>query len=163
MIIPCESCQSTFELDSDLVKATGSLVRCSKCRSVFRVYPPDAADRRMYTRTRTRNLIAHISVDQKGRLVSRGLSKTLDISRGGMLLETPHPVEPGLLSLMAVDADNNLIEIKGELVYCKRSAAGMYHSGVKFIGSEKEVANFVTRLIKEYNHRKNNLYVALAE
>jgi predicted Zn finger-like uncharacterized protein len=163
MIIPCESCQSTFELDSALMKASGLLVRCSKCRSVFRVYPPDAADRRIYPRTKTRNLISHISIDQTGKLVSRGLSKTLDISRGGMLLETPHPVEPGLLSLMAVDAENNLIEIKGELIYCKRSAAGMYHSGVKFIGSEMEVANFVIRLIKEYNHRKNSLYFDQAE
>ncbi len=163
MIIPCESCQSTFELDSGLMKATGLLVRCSKCRSVFKVYPPDAADRRVHPRTKTRNLISHISIDQRGRLLSRGLSKTLDISRGGMLLETPHPVEPGRLSLMAVDSANNLIEIKGELVYCKRSAAGMYHSGVKFIGSEMEVANFVIRLIKEYNHRKNSLYFDLAE
>ena len=163
MIIPCESCQSTFELDSSLIRASGLLVRCSKCRFVFRVYPPDAADRRVYPRTRTRNLIAHISIDQNGRLVSRGLSKTLDISRGGMLLETPHPVEPGRLSLMAVDAENNLIEIKGELVYCKRSATGMYHSGVKFIGSEMEVENFVIRLIKEYNHRKNSLYFDQAE
>jgi hypothetical protein len=145
------------------MKASGLLVRCSKCRSVFRVYPPDAADRRIYPRTKTRNLISHISIDQTGKLVSRGLSKTLDISRGGMLLETPHPVEPGLLSLMAVDAENNLIEIKGELIYCKRSAAGMYHSGVKFIGSEMEVANFVIRLIKEYNHRKNSLYFDQAE
>jgi hypothetical protein len=145
------------------MKASGLLVRCSKCRSVFRVYPPDAADRRIYPRTKTRNLISHISIDQTGKLVSRGLSKTLDISRGGMLLETPHPVEPGLLSLMAVDAENNLIEIKGELIYCKRSAVGMYHSGVKFIGSEMEVANFVIRLIKEYNHRKNSLYFDQAE
>lgn len=40
MQIPCISCQSRFRLDSSLVKATGSLVRCSKCKYIFRVYPP---------------------------------------------------------------------------------------------------------------------------
>lgn len=40
MQIPCISCQSRFHLDSRLVKLTGSLVRCSKCEYIFRVFPP---------------------------------------------------------------------------------------------------------------------------
>ena len=44
MQIPCISCQSRFRLDSSLVKATGSLVRCSKCKYIFRVYPPALDD-----------------------------------------------------------------------------------------------------------------------
>ena len=40
MKIPCVSCQSLFRLDSRLVKSTGSLVRCSKCKYIFMVYPP---------------------------------------------------------------------------------------------------------------------------
>ena len=40
MKIPCVSCQSLFRLDSSLVKTTGSLVRCSKCKYIFMVYPP---------------------------------------------------------------------------------------------------------------------------
>jgi len=43
MQIPCISCQSRFCLDSNLVKATGSLVRCSKCGYIFIVYPPATA------------------------------------------------------------------------------------------------------------------------
>ena len=40
MKIPCVSCQSLFRLDSSLVKSTGSLVRCTKCKYIFMVYPP---------------------------------------------------------------------------------------------------------------------------
>lgn len=39
MKIPCISCQSFFRLDGSLVKTTGSPVRCSKCGSIFRVFP----------------------------------------------------------------------------------------------------------------------------
>ena len=70
------------------------------------------ADRRKLPRTKTRNLIALVSVDQNGKKISQGLGKALDISKGGMLLETPHPIEAGLISLMAVDKDNILFEIK---------------------------------------------------
>ena len=61
------------------------------------------------------------------------------------------------MSLMAVDLNNKFIEIKGELVYCNKTAAGIYHSGIKFVGTNEQVANFAIRLIKEYNNRKNNL------
>lgn|GEM_PF-1489755 len=40
MQIPCISCQSRFRLDSSLIKATGSLVRCTKCQYIFMVFPP---------------------------------------------------------------------------------------------------------------------------
>ena len=79
------------------------------------------------------------------------------------MLETPHPIESGLISLVAVDLDNKFIEIKGELVCCEKTAAGIYHSGIKFVSTKEQVVNFAVRLIKEYNHRKNNLKDSLAQ
>ena len=44
MVIPCKACQSRFHLDGRLVKATGSVVRCTICNNIFWVYPPDIND-----------------------------------------------------------------------------------------------------------------------
>ncbi len=44
MEIPCIACQSRFRLDGRLVKANGSLVRCTVCNNIFWVYPPDIDD-----------------------------------------------------------------------------------------------------------------------
>ena len=154
MIIPCKSCQSTFRVDVKLVKPNGSMVRCSRCRDVFKVFPPDWVDRRKNKRLKTRNLIYHTSYDLRGRVISQGLSKALGISKGGMLLETQEPIETGMISLMATDMKNNLIEIDGNLVYCKKTSTGRYHSGVSFIGKEEEINAFVAKLIKEYSLRK---------
>jgi len=85
------------------------------------------------------------------------MGKALDISKGGMLLETLYPIEVGQISLMAVDKENNLLEIKAELVYCKKTVLGKYQAGIKFSGTESQVLNFVKRLIKEYNHRKHSM------
>ncbi len=157
MIIPCKSCQSTFRLDSKLVKPAGSMVRCSKCRVVFKVFPSDWENRRKHKRLKTRNLIYHASYDIRGKMISQGLSKALNISKGGMLLETPEPIEKGLLSLMATDENNDLIEIDCNLVYCKKTSTGRYHSGISFLASDDEVTTFVTKLIKEYNFRIRSL------
>lgn len=40
MIITCEKCKAKFNLDENLLKQTGSKVRCSKCQNIFPVYPP---------------------------------------------------------------------------------------------------------------------------
>jgi hypothetical protein len=120
-------------------------------------------NRRKHPRIKTRNLISHLIFDEHGKLVSQGLSKALDISKGGILLETPESIESGVISMMAIDLDNKFIEIMGELVYCKKTVTGMYHSGIKFVGTNEQVVNFAVRLIKEYNHRKNNLFNPLAK
>ena len=163
MEISCETCQSIFWLDTHLIKSNGSLARCSNCQTVFRVYPAELSDRRKFPRIKTRNLIAHLSFDDNGKKISQGLSKTLDISKGGMLLETPYPIPVARLSLMAVDKDSVLFEIKAELVYCKKSAHGLYQAGIKFIGTEVQVINYVKRLIKEYNFRKKTLDIGLPQ
>lgn len=43
MIVKCENeeCQAVYNVDADLIKKKGSTVRCSKCRHIFEVYPPE--------------------------------------------------------------------------------------------------------------------------
>ena len=161
MEIPCEKCQSTFRVDSRLIKPSGTKVRCSKCQHVFRIHPTNEVERRKDPRIKTSNLISLLSIDENGKEISQGLGRALDISKGGMLLETPHPIPEARLSLMAVDKDNILFEIEAKLAYCKKSAPELYQSGIRFIGTEEQVISYVTRLIKEYNSRKSTLHVAL--
>jgi len=161
MIVTCESCRSKFKLDSNLVKTTGTKVRCSKCQEVFRVYTPSAVDRRKHTRVKTQNLISYFAYDEKGKLISHGLGVALDISRGGILLETPYLIESGLLVLMATDRDKQFINVEGNLKYTKPSSSGTYLCGIEFIGNEKRVKDFITNLIKVYNVQRSNLFITL--
>ena len=39
MIVECEKCQTRFSLNENLLKKTGSRVRCSVCKHVFTVFP----------------------------------------------------------------------------------------------------------------------------
>ncbi|MBT3311518.1 MAG: hypothetical protein HN379_05940, partial [Desulfobacteraceae bacterium] len=44
MIITCEECSSSFNLDESLLKPTGSKVRCSICKFIFTAYPEEPDD-----------------------------------------------------------------------------------------------------------------------
>ena len=39
MIVSCEECNASFNLDENLLQPTGSKVRCSKCDHIFVAYP----------------------------------------------------------------------------------------------------------------------------
>jgi predicted Zn finger-like uncharacterized protein len=41
MIVKCEKCRSKFNLDESLVKRDGSMARCSVCKNIFKILPPE--------------------------------------------------------------------------------------------------------------------------
>ncbi|MBU4343820.1 MAG: zinc-ribbon domain-containing protein [Desulfobacteraceae bacterium] len=45
MIITCEKCYAKFNLDENLLKQTGSKVRCSKCQNIFLAYLPTETEK----------------------------------------------------------------------------------------------------------------------
>ncbi len=45
MVIRCERCSTTYELDESLLAATGSEVQCTKCQHVFTAFPPRSPGR----------------------------------------------------------------------------------------------------------------------
>jgi hypothetical protein len=122
----------------------------------------DAKDRRKHTRVKTNNLISHESISTEGQIVSRSMGKALNVSRSGILLETAYPIEAEYVSLTTVDLDNNLMEMKGRLIYCRETDSGIYQSGINFTGSEDETAKFAVKLIKLYHHQKHNLIMQVA-
>ena len=159
MIIPCESCHAFFRLDSRDIKPGGSKVRCSKCGAIFKVFQPNLVERRKYQRVKTQNLISYFSFDENGKLTSHGLGIALDISKGGILLETTDSIKSGLIVLAATDRQKNLFEVRGELAYSKKTTTGTYFSGIKFTGVNERVTKFITKLVKEYNYQGYNLFI----
>jgi hypothetical protein len=63
---------------------------------------------------------------------------------------------------MSVDLDNNLIEIKGNVVYSKDNGFGMIKNGVRFQGGHDENIQFVAKLIKAFHIRKHKFTAAMS-
>ncbi len=161
MITPCKSCHIVLRSDGSLAKATGTRVKCSKCQEVFRAYPREPIDRRKHPRVKTNNLVSYFSFDETGKLISHGLGIALDISKGGILLETPYAIESGLILLGALDWAKNLIEVKGKIVYSEKKSPDIYHSGIEFIGIDERMVEFIINLVKDYNYRGYDLFLAI--
>jgi hypothetical protein len=119
----------------------------------------DAADRRKHARVATSNLISYESIDKDDKIVSNSMGRALNVSRSGILLEISHLIEAEYVYLRTFDLDNNLIKIKGQLIYCRKTDSGWYQAGIRFVGSEQQTAKFAVKLIKLYQYRKHNMTV----
>ena len=56
----------------------------------------------------------------------------LDISQGGILIETAVGVFSKYIKLISVDHNKNIIEIKGKVAYCKMEKSKKYLSSISF-------------------------------
>lgn len=114
-------------------------------------------EQRKYPRVGTCNLISYLLIRENGEITEQGMGRALNISQGGILLETTRLLLSEHISLMSVDLDNNLIEIKGKVVYSKDNGFGMIKNGVRFQGGHDEIIQFVAKLIKVFHVRKHKI------
>lgn len=94
-------------------------------------------------------------MDEEGNELDQGMGRALDISQGGILLESHTPVRHHKILLTAVDVNNELMEINGEVIYCRESGPGIFLTGIRFMESNEKIRNTVINLIKVYNIQKN--------
>jgi hypothetical protein len=102
-----------------------------------------------------------MAIKANGEITDLGMGRALDISQNGIFLETPRLVFSEYISLMSVDLDNNLIEIKGEVIYSGINRSGMVGNGIRLQGEHHENIQFATRLIKVFHARKNRYALAM--
>ena len=112
-------------------------------------------ERRIYPRVKTCNLISYMALRENGEILDLGMGRALNISQTGIFLETSRLVLSESISLMSVDLDNNLIEIKGQVIYSETNESGMVGNGIRLLGEHHENIGFATRLIKVFHVRKN--------
>ena len=119
-------------------------------------------EQRQYPRVETCNLISYLLIRANGEITDQGMGRALNISQGGILLETTQLILSEHISLMSVDLDNNLIEIKGNVVYSKDNGFGMIKNGVRFEGGHGEIIQFAAKLIKIFHIRKHKFTAAMS-
>jgi c-di-GMP-binding flagellar brake protein YcgR len=61
-----------------------------------------------------------------------GKGRTVNISRGGVLLETPFPIENGQNLALVITLEKEFVYISGRVVHTRREKEG-YKTGVEFL------------------------------
>ncbi len=112
-------------------------------------------EKREHERVSTLNLLYYVCLDEDGNHLDQGMGKTLDISQGGILIETHIEIEAKFIMLLALSFDEDLIDIKSEVAYSRKTDSGMYESGLKFLETDEKISRIIDGLIESFNREKS--------
>jgi len=71
-------------------------------------------------------------MDESGQVILQGMGRTLNVSEGGILLETHVQIEPKHAVSLTIGLEDDLIDIKGTVVSSKPGEDDKFESGIQF-------------------------------
>ena len=115
-------------------------------------------ERRRLPRFTTNNLHSNITVKKgNSQSVSQVECRVVNISFGGLQIETQSPIKSEHVHLRVTDSGNNPPEIKGKVIYCEEISPKMFHVGISFIGSDIEKRKFILQCKIPFSYSHVNL------
>ena len=119
-------------------------------------------ERRKYPRVQIFDPISYLSLDAEGEIIHQNVAVVRNVSQSGIQMESWLEIKSKKLSLMFFDLNKNQIEVKGQVVYCRRNGADQFSIGIHFIGSEAENLRFVKALVKSYHYQKEKSHLTIS-
>ncbi len=98
--------------------------------------------------------MSFICFDENDLESDQGVGKAIGISQGGLLLESHSPVKTDKMTLTTINSENEFMEIKARVAYCRKAGRGVFHTGVQFLGEMEKIRKAVVGMIKVYNLSK---------
>ncbi|MEJ2657764.1 MAG: PilZ domain-containing protein [Desulfobacterales bacterium] len=89
-------------------------------------------------------------MDNNGNRVKEGVGRAVNISQGGILIETHHSFEWQDILLLGIDIEGNSNCIKGKVVYCNSADSGRFRTGIEFLEVNEKILAFVIHLLKTH-------------
>lgn len=119
-------------------------------------------ERRKYPRVQIYDPISYLTLDADSEMVHQNVAVVRNVSQTGIQIEVLLEIKSKKLSLMLFDLNKNRIEVKGEVVYCRKNKSGQFSIGIHFLGSEAENLRFVRALVKSYHYQKGKSHLAIS-
>ncbi len=87
---------------------------------------------RKHNRIESFKLISYTCIDENNNVVSQGMGRTLNVSEGGILLETHVLVAVGTIVSLAIGLEDDLVNLSGKVMHNKPGKKGMFEAGIEF-------------------------------
>jgi hypothetical protein len=113
-------------------------------------------DNRKTARYNSTNLLSYVCMNKDNVVIQQGMGKTLDVSKGGVLLETHIPLEPDSLIMVSIGFEENTADIYGDIIYSreKEDDDSKFESGIKFHDITMEGHSTLNKFIQKFNSGK---------
>ncbi len=154
MKITCPTCNAIYDIPGHKIQEEKKTsAKCKKCGGRIVVEVKVETNRRKHPRTKTKNLLSYVGIDDRGNEKEHGMGKALDISMGGVLIESLSPIISKDIVLTATGTKGELINIVGKVVNHRSEDSGVFRAGIQFIEDNEKNKSFLINMIKTYSKK----------
>ncbi|MGD9946854.1 MAG: PilZ domain-containing protein [Desulfobulbus sp.] len=118
------------------------------------------SERRRYIRPEALNLLDYLVVDEQGRQGEYAMARTLNVSKGGILMETHRQLPKGQQVMITLGLQDQLIDVMGRIVYVV-GTSGRFHNGIEFFhltDADKHVLDQYVNAFHSVYSGENKMY-----
>lgn len=108
-------------------------------------------EKRKHPRVDINNLVSYRCMDDSGNQTKEGRGKSVNISQGGILIETHDPFEWQDILRLFIDIKDESVSIKGKVIYCNAANFGKFRTGIQFLENNEKIVSFVIGLLEAYS------------
>jgi hypothetical protein len=111
------------------------------------------SERRRYVRPESLNLLDYIVVDEHGVQGEYNMGRTLNISIGGILMETHVRLGVGQQVMITIGLEDELVDVMGRIVHARDHHDGTHHNGIEFFHASVEDRRVINGYVEAFHKR----------
>ncbi len=111
------------------------------------------SERRRYVRPESLNLLDYIVVDEHGVQGNYSMGRTLNISIGGILMETHIQLPADQQVMITIGLEDDLVEVMGRIIHSTYHHDGMFHNGIEFFHASVEDRRIINKYVEIFHQR----------
>lgn len=100
--------------------------------------------------------MSYTLIDKDNYPIGQGIGRTLNVSEGGILLQTHSPLDARNTLLLTIGLEDDLTEFEGQIIYTRALQEKRYEHGIKFIRLDEKKLSFLKQYIVMFDERKSN-------
>jgi hypothetical protein len=110
-------------------------------------------EKRKHFRIDSLHLLNYLHYGDSEDDVTQGMGRTLNVSESGILLETHTPIGPEENVSLTIGIEEEMVDIKGKVIYSNKNAAGMFEAGIEFFVMNDSAKEILKAYIEAFNAR----------
>jgi len=105
---------------------------------------------RKHERVDSLNLLSYFCEDDTQEKIAQGMGRTLNVSEGGILLETHVMLEEQYTIYLSIGFRDEVTEVKGKIVYSKMDDNERWLSGIEFVSPDTNAQRIIKKYIEAF-------------
>ena len=109
------------------------------------------SEKRKNARVDSIYLLNYVHLDENDEAMLQGMGRTINVSESGIMLETHIALGEGDLVDVVVGLKEDMVPIRGKVVFTQTTETGRYRSGIQFLSIEAVALETLRRYIEAFN------------